>query len=137
VVHEKPFLAARQQSQPNHQDLSQGSRSDSDIMTVPQSDPTTKWSESNVDFGPQPQGPVTSASKKFRKVAAAIVAYLPQSIASQSYINNPKSLASATLKLNGVAPCDIDVPLTLVPIVTRQAGDMPRFGTVEVHRAPE
>src|SRR5215472_2277836 len=66
-----------------------------------------------------------------------IVAYLPQGVAGQSNSDDSKGLACAALDLDGVAASDIDAPLTQVQIVTRQSGDMPGFGAVEVDGATE
>ncbi len=106
-------------------------------MAVAQRDATANWSDSNVNFGTQPERPVTSAAKSFGKGGAPIITHLPQGVSGQSYIDNSKSLAGTALNLNGVASRKINALLTLIQIVTRQLGDMPRFGAVEVHCAPK
>ena len=92
-------------------------------MTVAQSDAAAEWSKRDVYFGTQPKGSVTSATKSFGKIVAAVVTYLPQCVTSQSHIDNSDSLAGAALNLNSVPTRHINATSALVQVVTCQAGE--------------
>src|SRR5215467_12090919 len=91
-----------------YQDLPQWPCADCDVVAVTQSDAAANGSRCDVDLGAQTEGSVPGAAKRFRKVVAAIVAYLPQCVASETHIHYSKNLARAALNLERVAARNIN-----------------------------